>query len=140
MVKEAIVGVMIVGVLLNTESPVPVSSFRSASNCAEDVAEKKERLFELCATVASVTVPDEPETLPVKLPENVPVVVAGNVTPPTGKLRVHEPDVVIGEAPVTVIWLAVPANPILETVPEDVEIAVHVLDAVQVNSVWEVRL
>ena len=57
-----------------------------------------------------------PVTLPVKFPENVPVVVPGNVGL-FGMLRVQDPLVVIGLAPVTAIWLAVPNSPTLVTLP-----------------------
>lgn len=71
-------------------------------------------------TVAALPVvdPDVPLALPVRLPVNAPVVVPGSVTPPAGKLSVHEPDDVIGEEPVTVIWFAVPSSPTLVTVPD----------------------
>ena len=36
-----------------------------------------------------------------------------------GRVRVQEPELVIGLEPVTVIWFAVPANPTLVTVPLD---------------------
>src|SRR5579863_3669579 len=46
----------------------------------------------------------------------VAVVPLGSTTV-LGSESVHDPDVVIGLAPVTVIWLAVPASPTLVTVP-----------------------
>jgi len=55
--------------------------------------------------------------VPVRLPMNVPVVFPGNVGL-VGILRVHDPELVFGLVPVTVIWLAVPTNPTLVTVPE----------------------
>lgn len=54
------------------------------------------------STISPVIVAAVPEAFPVTFPEKVPVVVPGNVTL-VGKLSVHDPAPVIGDAPVTVI-------------------------------------
>src|SRR6266705_2646835 len=80
----------------------------------------------------AVAVEAFPVTAPVRLPKKVPVVVPGSVGF-VGIESVHDPLPVIGDVPVTVIWLDVPARPTEVTVPEPPPplIAVHVLVAEQ---------
>ena len=100
-VATPIVGVINVGLSLNTNSPVPVSSLITPANSLELVAENALNLFDVY-----VTVPPVPNaTFELSVPVNVSVLLAVNVFPLT---TVSVPVVVLIVNPLIDVAVATP--------------------------------